>query len=101
MLRIKLTWLWVPLGQILFGLWLFDCLPLKPPPWLTEGPAPYHDPIIAFPAMARVFYLGLLIVVSAGPIIWIDTYRMAIIDSYDPNFWRVGKNNIIKPHRCD
>jgi hypothetical protein len=69
-----LTVLWFPFGEALFGLWLFGCLPLKPPTWLTEGPA--VDPIVAEPALARVLFLTLLITISVGPWIWIDTSRL-------------------------
>ena len=74
MRKLMLTRLWFPLGELFFGLWLFDCLPLKAPSWLTEGPM--DDPIIAFPDVARAVFLSLLILISLGPFIWIDTARL-------------------------
>lgn len=69
-----LTSLWFPFGQGLFGLWLFEWLPAKPPRWLTEGAT--VDPVIAYPDMARVLFLFLLTMISIGPFIWIDTGRL-------------------------
>jgi len=74
MRRPMLTSIWFPFAQGLFGLWLFDWLPWSPPPWLTEGAA--GDPMIRFPEAARVAYLFVLIIVSVGPPIWIDTWRL-------------------------
>ena len=69
-----LSRLWFPLGTIIFGLWLFGVLPVDPPRWLTEGPS--VDPIIAQPEMARVLFLVMLILISVGPFMWIDTARL-------------------------
>lgn len=74
MRRLMLTPLWCPFGQLLFGLWLFGWLPFKPPRWLTEGVA--VDPAVAYPGLARVVFLFLLVVISAGLFIWIDTARL-------------------------
>lgn len=72
--RQPITFVWFPLGMILFGLWLFTGYPVSPPGWLTEGPV--YDPGIALPYAARGLYLSLLILVSSGPFVWIDTQRL-------------------------
>lgn len=74
MRKVLVTFLWFPVGQILFGLWLFERLPAKPPQWLTSQSA--ADPAIAYPELARVIFLSLLILISVGPFIWIDTARL-------------------------
>ena len=69
-----LTRLWFPLGQVLFGLWLFNALPVKAPAWLTDGPA--NDPSIAEPEIVRALFLVMLILISMGPFMWVDTARL-------------------------
>ena len=64
-----LTRLWVPVGAILFGVWLFGWLPARPPDWLTEA-APADS------GMGRTLYLLMLTFASIGPFIWIDTSRI-------------------------
>ena len=73
MRKIRLTGVWFFFGEVLFGLWLFDWLPSKPPAWLTEGPE--FDPSISDPELIRLVYLWLLILISIGPFFWIDTFR--------------------------
>ena len=73
MRRLTLSTFWSPFGEILFGVWLFGWLPLKPPLWLvTAGSA---DPS-GYPRAARVIFLLMLTMLSLNLVIWIDTVRM-------------------------
>lgn len=75
MRKLTLSVLWAPFGEILFGVWLFGWLPLKPPLWLVAG-GNIDPPGVGYPRLARVIFLVLLAMLSLYPLIWFDTVRM-------------------------